>query len=223
MFRVQRALPLLIAVVSIGTTACVSGGYSRYPSRYPYPNVRSTDDRAYSIGFDEGRNRGESDARSGRRFDYSRHGSYRNADAGYRGYGDRSSYRELYRRGFVDGYNDGFRRYDRQGYSYPAPRVGGYPRTHPRNYPQGYPVSGAYSPAAQNGYRDGYDQGREDARDRDRFDPVRASRYRSGDRGYNNRYGSREDYKREYRAGFQQGYEAGYRDGRMSESKDVRK
>ena len=208
MFRVHRALPLLIAVVSIATTACVSGGYSRYP--YP-PNVRRVDDRAYSVGFDEGRYRGESDARSGRRFDYSRHGSYRNADAGYQGYGDRNSYRDLYRRGFVDGYNDGFRRLTRQGNGYPAPRAGGYPQTRPGNYPT-YPGIRAISPAAQNGYRDGYEQGRDDGRDRDRFDPVRASRYRSGDRGYNDRFGSREEYKREYRAAFQQGYEQGYRE-----------
>jgi hypothetical protein len=64
------------------------------------------------------------------------------------------------------------------------------------------------------GYRDGYEQGRSDARDRDRYDPVRASRYRSGDHEYNSRYGSREDYKREYRAAFQLGYDQGYRESR---------
>ena len=70
------------------------------------------------------------------------------------------------------------------------------------------------SPASENGYRDGYAQGRDDARDGDRHDPVRASRYRSGDHDYNGRYGSRDDYKREYRAAFVQGYEQGYRESR---------
>jgi flagellar biosynthesis/type III secretory pathway protein FliH len=70
------------------------------------------------------------------------------------------------------------------------------------------------SPAAENGYRDGYAQGRNDARSRRHADPVRASRYRSGDHDYNRRYGPRDNYKREYRQGFQQGYERGYRDVR---------
>jgi hypothetical protein len=74
-----------------------------------------------------------------------------------------------------------------------------------------YPSSVYSSPAAEVGFRDGLAQGRDDAGDRRRFDPVRASRYRSGDHDYNNRYGSRDDYRREYRAAFQQGYEQGYR------------
>ena len=204
MFRVQRTLPILVAALSIATTACASsGGFHRYPAA-----VRSVDDRAYSRGYDVGRERGEADARRNRRFDYQRHDIYRDADAGYRGYGDRNTYRALFRQGFVAGYNDGFRRYARSGSGYPAP-------TYPRNYPApSYPGNRAISPASQNGYRDGYEQGRHDARDRDRYDPIRAPRYRSGDRDYNNRYGSREDYKREYRAAFQQGYEQGYRESR---------
>jgi hypothetical protein len=199
----QRALPILVAVMSLGATACAStGGYYRYPT-----TVRSVDERAYARGYDEGRSRGQADARSNRRFDYQRHGSYRDADDGYRGYGDRREYRTLFRQGFVAGYNDGYRRNARQAYGYPG-------RTYPGSYP-GVPPrfpGAAISAASQNGYRDGYEQGRDDARDRDRFDPIRASRYRSGDHDYERRYGSREDYKREYRAAFQQGYSQGYRE-----------
>jgi hypothetical protein len=61
------------------------------------------------------------------------------------------------------------------------------------------------------GFKDGVDAGRDDARHHERFDPIRARRYREGDHNYDRRYGSRDDYKREYRAGFQQGYEQGYR------------
>jgi hypothetical protein len=68
------------------------------------------------------------------------------------------------------------------------------------------------SVAYDNGSRDGYEKGREDARDNDSFDPVRHSRYRSGDRGYNSRYGTRDDYKLVYRDGFESGYERGYRE-----------
>lgn len=92
-----------------------------------------------------------------------------------------------------------------------------------RNYPYGtndrygYPNSGSNrvygnnSVAYDNGYRDGLEKGREDARDRDSYDPVRHSWYRSGDRGYKNRYGTRDQYKLVYRDGFEAGYDQAYR------------
>jgi hypothetical protein len=207
-----RYLPAgLLAALIFSTPACASqGALYRYPSGARGGGV---DQRAYSTGYDEGRQHGEQDARRGRNFDYQRHNDYRDADAGYRG-GDRSSYRSVFRQGFVAGYNDGYRRYAQQGrypqggYGYPQ---GGYPQG---RYPQGgYGSYGGYasSPAAQNGYRDGYEQGRNDARSRNRFDPVGARRYRSGDNDYDRRYGSRDDYKREYRSAFQAGYDQGYR------------
>jgi len=73
----------------------------------------------------------------------------------------------------------------------------------------------ANSAAFDNGYRDGLEKGREDRGDNDSFDPVRHSRYRSADRGYESRYGTREQYKLAYRDGFEAGYEQGYgRSGR---------
>jgi hypothetical protein len=90
-----------------------------------------------------------------------------------------------------------------------------YPNRNPNQYPNRYPnVRGgvAYNNAAyQNGYRDGLEKGREDAGDRDSYDPVRHSRYRSADHGYNSRYGTKDDYKLVYRDGFEAGYDEGYR------------
>ena len=60
------------------------------------------------------------------------------------------------------------------------------------------------------GYQDGLEKGRDDGRDRKSFDPVRQSRYRSADHGYNSRYGSKDAYKQVYRDGFEQGYREGY-------------
>lgn len=85
-----------------------------------------------------------------------------------------------------------------------------------RNRNGQYPNAGARrggvnNVAFDNGYRDGLEKGREDARDRDSYDPVRHSRYRSADRGYESRYGTRDNYKLVYRDGFEAGYEAGYR------------
>ncbi len=86
-----------------------------------------------------------------------------------------------------------------------------YPDVYGNSYPgdRGY----GYNPVAfQNGDRDGFEKGREDAKRNNSFDPVRHSRYRSADHGYNSRYGSRDDYKLVYRDGFEAGYERAYRE-----------
>jgi len=102
---------------------------------------------------------------------------------------------------------------------YPYPEGYPYPNRYPESrapYPDRYPSGrGEYgygNVAFDNGYKDGSDKGREDARDRDSYDPVRHSRYRSADRGYNSRYGSKDAYKNVYREGFRSGYDEGYRD-----------
>lgn len=84
----------------------------------------------------------------------------------------------------------------------------------------GYPARDPYGRGAygyqrvpfDNGYQDGLDKGREDARDNDSHDPLRHSRYRSGDHGYDRRFGSKAQYKNVYRDGFRSGYDAGYRE-----------
>ena len=89
-------------------------------------------------------------------------------------------------------------------------RSGGYP------YPERFPNDrgrGAYGGVPfDNGYQDGLDKGREDADDNDSYDPARHSRYRSADRGYNQRYGTKAQYQDLYREGFRRGYDEGYRD-----------
>ena len=103
------------------------------------------------------------------------------------------------------------------GTSYPD-RNQRYPERYPdRNDRYGGYGNGGYASRVnsvpyQNGYRDGLEKGREDGRDRDSFDPVRHSRYRSGDRGYDRRYGSKDQYKLVYRDGFESGYSQGYRE-----------
>jgi hypothetical protein len=202
MSGVQRCLSAgLVGLVLVAASGCAAAG-----PYYPGRSSRQIDQRAYDNGFVEGRAHGIDDARDRRPFDYDRHRAYRNADAGYRGYGDRGAYRSLYREGFAAGYAEGYRRAggsSRGGY----PARGGSPSRGPI-----YGSAPRYgSPAAQVGYRDGFDQGRRDRADRKRHDPVRASRYRSGDHDYDRRYGSRDDYKREYRAAFIHGYNEGYR------------
>jgi hypothetical protein len=103
-------------------------------------------------------------------------------------------------------------RYDDR-YGYPDRNRNGGDDRYGNRYPGGGYGGGGYgntnSIPYRNGYQDGIEKGREDARDGDSFDPVRHSRYRSADHGYNSRYGSKNNYKLVYRDGF----EAGYRDG----------
>jgi len=209
MIKTSRYLPalLLLTGVSMAAPACAAQTYG-YGGPRNGGYARELERRAYDNGYREGLEEGQNDARRNRDFSYQRHDEYRDGDRGYhRGDGDREFYRRSYRQGFQTGYSDAYSRY--------AVNSGRNPRG---IYPAGpiYPVSpsnrgyGSVSPAAQNGYRDGVQAGRDDARKRDRFDPVRASRYREGDHDYNGRYGSRDDYKREYRAAFEQGYREGY-------------
>jgi hypothetical protein len=204
MFSAHRLFQAGALAAVLASSACAAqNGYYRYPTTAP----RGVDDRAYTRGYDEGRSRGENDGRRNRPFDYARYDEYRDGDSGYRGSGDRNGYRSLFRQGFVSGYNDGYRRYAGGGYGNSAPR---YPV--PRNGSSDtYPNARYRSVASESGYRDGYEQGTDDARRGNRFDPIRSSRYRSGDHDYNSRYGSRDDYKRDYRTAFQNGYDQGYR------------
>jgi hypothetical protein len=122
--------------------------------------------------------------------------------------------RVIYGPGSRGPYSDRNQRYPDQ--RYPDQR---YPDRNDRYGNDGYGRGGyggygnrANTVPYQNGYRDGVEKGREDGRDRDSFDPVRHSRYRSGDRGYDRRYGSKDQYKLVYRDGFEAGYNQGYRE-----------
>jgi hypothetical protein len=208
MFKTPRLVP---AMALLAATLIVAPACATHRTVYGYPSGgRQGADRAYSVGYERGQADGERDARSGRRYDYARHSEYRDAGRGNRG---REGYRDLFRQGFVAGYDDGYRRFARRGSGRsPRPPAASYPDRYPR--PGRGPAGGYVSPAGENGFRDGLEQGREDSRDRKAFDPRRAKRYREGDHDYDSRYGSRDAYKRDYRNGFQRGYEQGFRGGR---------
>ncbi|HSC27108.1 MAG TPA: hypothetical protein VLD67_07530 [Vicinamibacterales bacterium] len=188
-------------------------------ARQPFYQSRRV---AYDNGYREGLKLGEKHARKRDRFEYRTERTWQRGDKGYhRTYGDREWYRQSFRAGFEAGYTNGYRRV--AGYGW-----GGYGsgRAVPRDtnpypggryqYPGQYGYGYGFSWAREAGLRDGYQKGREDARDRDRFDPVRHSWYRSGDRGYKREYGPKEQYENAYREAFRDGYERGYRDWRYS-------
>lgn len=110
-------------------------------------------------------------------------------------------------------YGDDYGYNDRSG-NYPYGTNDRYGNNDRYGYPNSSSNRAYNTPAYDNGYRDGLEKGRKDADDRNSYDPVRHSWYRSGDRGYNNRLGTRDQYKLVYRDGFEAGYDQAYRGGR---------
>jgi hypothetical protein len=84
----------------------------RYPSTR-YPNSRGTyryANVAFDNGYNDGVDKGREDVRDRDSYDPNRHRWYRNADRGYEGrYGLKDEYREVYREGFLAGYNESYR------------------------------------------------------------------------------------------------------------------
>ena len=80
------------------------GGYGGY-GNYGYQVAR---DRGYQDGLQTG----SSDASRRQNYEPQRSHYYRNATYGYdRSYGNKGQYKQVYRDGFVQGYNEGYRRY----------------------------------------------------------------------------------------------------------------
>jgi hypothetical protein len=97
--------PMLLALGAwIATPACAASIHS--PRGDYRQNVQR---RAYDAGHEKGFDRGGNDARHGRPQQYERYKEYRNADGGYRrDDGDRGTYRDVFQRGFRDGYVQAF-------------------------------------------------------------------------------------------------------------------
>ena len=183
-----------------------------YPNDGPvYRQVRTVPIEMASIKGESG----ENDARSGRSFNYARHSEYRNAQIGYGGYGNRNEYREVFRQGFQTGYDEGYR--DMRAMAI-RPTGPVYVRTRRIGTRR---AAGLRARSRSTAHRcigrrretsaTAMAWNRRRAKPASKaFDPVRASRYRSGDHEYNSRYGSRDEYQREYRSAFQQGYQQGY-------------
>ena len=125
-----------------------SGGYgypqgpgsAQYPDRSGNGRGRGSgsgygyDDYARSTGYRDGYDQGFDASRDRDRFDPRRERWYREGDRGYKrdAYMSRDRYKDVYRRGFLEGYEAGYRDaqhgyYRSGGYGSPAPQ-GGWPR-----------------------------------------------------------------------------------------------
>lgn len=67
--------------------------------------------QARDIGYADGRQLGERDRRTGHSYRYFQHDRYKDGDRGYdRSFGDKETYRRLYRSAFEEGYREGWGR-----------------------------------------------------------------------------------------------------------------
>ena len=84
-----------------------------YPNTYPGSPQRpgyGYSSPAFQNGVREGYEKGVEDARKNRSYDPRRHSWYRSGDRHYEGrYGPREQYKDVYRQGFTDGYDRGYR------------------------------------------------------------------------------------------------------------------
>jgi hypothetical protein len=98
---------VLAGAVAFAAPACTAA----YSQRYPVSAPRISD-RAFNQGYRDGLDAGRSDARHHRRFSPERAARFRSADHDYnRRYGSRDQYMRIYRDGFREGYERGFRAY----------------------------------------------------------------------------------------------------------------
>jgi hypothetical protein len=177
---------------------------------------------AFREGYTRGLRAGEDDARRNETYNFNDESDYRRGDIGYRSqYGNRSRYIDEFRRGFADGYREGYGRYGygsasgNRGRGIPPWANGRGPGWGTANPRGGYYGSRNIDFAFANGYTEGYEAGLDDGNDNRRNAPTAEGRYRDGDRGYKREYGDRETYRLRYREGFVLGYRDGYDDGRF--------
>ena len=86
------------------------GGYGYPQDGYGYPGRGGYNSPAYTNGVNDGYEKGREDARDRDSYDVLRHKWYREGDRNYRSsYGPRQQYENLYRQGFREGYDRGYR------------------------------------------------------------------------------------------------------------------
>ena len=175
---------------------------------------------ALNAGYNEGIKVGQNDRSRNRTGDYRNSSAYQRATTDYSSrLGDRELYRRYYRAGFDNGYNDGYG--NQVGY----PQGSGYPQGNNwpnpidnndrrgRNWDRYGTYGGSFQlrqTALNAGYNEGIKLGREE-RSRNRNSDFRSSNaYQEATKDYSSGLGDRELYRRYYREGFENGYNDGY-------------
>ena len=176
---------------------------------------------ALNAGYNEGIKVGQKDRNRNGNSDYRNSNEYQKATRDYSTrLGDRELYRRYYRAGFQNGYNDGF---GTQAYGYPQGGDVGYRNRdwtnngdrndnrdrRGRNWDR-YDNFGGSSELRQTalnaGYNEGIKEGRNDRNKNNRSDFRNKSAYQKATTDYSSKLGDRGTYQRYYQAGYENGY-----------------
>jgi hypothetical protein len=168
---------------------------------------------ALNAGYEEGVKEGRKDRGNGSRAEHRNLSSYQKATKDYNSrLGDRELYRRYFREGFEEGYNaesytqGNRRRWDRNDDNRNQDRRNrnddGY-----GNYGGSFQLR---QTALNAGFNEGVKQGREDRRTRNGNGYQRQSTYQKATKDYSSRLGDREVYQRYFREAYEHGYADGY-------------
>ena len=173
---------------------------------------------ALNAGYDEGVKEGRKDRGNGSRTEHRNLSSYQRALKDYNPrLGDRELYRRYFREGFEDGYNaESYNRdsRDRRDRNNNGDRNDNGNRDRLSRNEDGYGDFGGSFQLRQTalnaGFGEGVKQGREDRRTRNADGYHRQSTYQTATKDYSSRLGDREVYQRYFREAYEHGYADGY-------------
>jgi hypothetical protein len=200
-----RAVVLGSMLVLVLSAVLAGPGSTARAQDHDY-NGRWDRTRLTRYGFALGYNRGYEDAAQGSYRTYRDVQRWREGAEGWQDpMGNRTIFRDNFRRGFAQGFMDARHNHARRYSQGDIDRI--------RSSFSGGPGGGgvidrdANRMADQAGHRDGQRRGMFDARRGGRVDLDTISQFRTGLNGYRTQYGDRESYRQAYRDGFRRGYE----------------
>lgn len=217
-------LLLFGTIIVLSTTGQAQNPDGLYPNRDQNQRDRNWDrygtyggsaelrQTALNAGYNEGSNDGRKDRERGRTTNFHNASSYQKATKDYSSrLGDRELYKRYFREGYENGYNsavyaqDNQNRNDRDG-DVKQNRRG-------RNWDRYGSFGGSpqlRQTALNAGFNEGIKQGRAD-RNKNKSSGFRdRSAYQKATTDYSSKLGDRELYRRYYREGYENGYDAGY-------------
>lgn len=172
---------------------------------------------ALNAGYNEGIKVGQEDRSRNRTGDYRSSTAYQRATTDYSSrLGDRELYRRYYRAGFENGYNDSYGTQGGypQGSSWPNPvNTNDNNDRRGRNWDRYGTYGGSFElrqTALNAGYNEGIKVGRDNRNGNRGSDFRSSSAYQEATKDYSSKLGDRELYRRYYREGFENGYNDGY-------------
>jgi hypothetical protein len=174
--------------------------------------------RALNAGYNEGLKQGHNDRNRHNRSDYHNQSVYQNATKDYYSrLGDRELYRRYFREGYENGYQvEGYARNrnrdDRSGNNDRNDNGNGNQNRRGRNWDQYGNYGGTFQlrqTALNAGYNEGIKQGRSDRSSGNRTDYHSRSAYQKATADYSSGLGDREVYRRYYREAYENGFDGG--------------